>query len=159
MILVPPEMWENRTQTLSPPPVKKILNSKDHGYNKWTKVRLHQEPFLKSEKQKREPIPIPIAETGGTQPRFKTKPKGKRIIGSLPLFKTETLDSESETDSLPVHSKYINNVLRCKVSHDPNSGVHQDDADGSLKIEKSSFKYNDKRVLVDGKKYKATPSL
>jgi len=81
-------MFENRSQTLPPPPpVKKILNSEGHSYNKWTKVRLHQDPFLKSEKQKREPIPIPIVETGGTQPSFKTKPKRKRIIGSLPLFK------------------------------------------------------------------------
>jgi len=45
MILVPPEMWENRSQTLPPPPVKKILNSKGHSYRKWTKVRLHQDPF------------------------------------------------------------------------------------------------------------------
>jgi hypothetical protein len=42
-------------------------------------------------------------ETGVTQPNFKTKPKRKLIIGSLPLFKRETLDSESETDSLPMH--------------------------------------------------------
>jgi len=63
IISVPPEMWENRSQTLPPPPpppVKKILNSKDHSYNKWSEVRLHQDPFLKSEKLKREPIPIPI---------------------------------------------------------------------------------------------------
>jgi len=55
---------------------------------------LHQDPFLKSEKQKREPIPIQTVETGRTQPSFITKSKRKRIIGSLPLFKTETLDSE-----------------------------------------------------------------
>jgi len=36
----------------------------------------------------------------------------------LPWFKTETLDSESETDSLPIHSEYINNVLKRKISHD-----------------------------------------
>ena len=40
MNLVPQELWENR-QTLPPPPVKKILQSKDHSYNKWTQVRLH----------------------------------------------------------------------------------------------------------------------
>jgi hypothetical protein len=120
---------------------------------------LHQDPFLKSEKQKREPIPIPIVETGGTQPSFKTKPKRKRIIVSLPLFKTETLDSESETDSLPVHSKYINDVLRSKLSHDPTFDVYQDDTNGSFKMERSSFKYNDKHVFVDGKKHKATPGL
>jgi len=61
----------------------------------------------------------------------------------LPLFKTETLDSESETDSLPVHSKYINKVLRRKVSHCPTFGVYQDDTDDSLKIGMSSFKYNE----------------
>jgi len=126
MILIPPEMWENRSQTLPPPPVKKILNSKDRNYNKWTKVRMHQDPCLKREKQKREPIQIPIVETGGTQPNLKTKPKRKHIIGSLPLFKTGTIDSESQTNSLPVHSKYINNVLRCKLSHDTTFGVYQD---------------------------------
>ena len=102
MILVPPEMWETRSQT-SPPPVKTILNSKGHIYNKWTKVRLHQGPCLKSEKQKREPIPIQTVETKVTQPSFKTKTKRERITGSLPWFKTETLDAESETDSLPIH--------------------------------------------------------
>ena len=125
MILVSLEMWETRSQASSPPSVKTILNSKDHSYNKWTKVRLHQDPFLKSEKQKREPIPIPIIETGVTQPSFKTKPKRKRIIGSLPWFKTETLDYESETDFLSVYSKYINDVLRRKASHDPTFGVYQ----------------------------------
>jgi hypothetical protein len=87
MILVPPEMWENLSQTLPPTPYKKILNSKDHTFNKWLKVRLQQHPFLKSERQKRDPNPIPIVETGGTQPSFKTKPKRKCIIGSLRLFK------------------------------------------------------------------------
>jgi hypothetical protein len=81
MKLVPPEMWETRSQTL--PPVKTILNSKDHSYTKWNEVRLHQDPILKREKQKREPIPIPTVEAGVTQPSFKTKPKRKRIIGSL----------------------------------------------------------------------------
>jgi len=50
LILFPPEMWETRVQA-SPPPVKTILNIKDHSYNKSIKVRLHQDPFLKSEKQ------------------------------------------------------------------------------------------------------------
>jgi len=36
MILVPPELCENRSQ--EPPPVKNILKSKDHSYNKWTQV-------------------------------------------------------------------------------------------------------------------------
>jgi len=80
MILVPPELWENRTQE-PPPPVTEILKSKDHSYNKWTQVRLHQDPYLKTEKQKGEPIPIHIIETGSTKPSFKTKPKRKSIIG------------------------------------------------------------------------------
>ena len=122
MILVPPEMWETLSQA-SPPPVKTILNSKAHSYNKWMKVRLHQDPFLKSEKQKREPIPIPIVETKVTHPSFKTKPKRERITGSLPWFKTETLDSEQK-DSLPIHSEYINNVIKRKVSHDRTFGVY-----------------------------------
>jgi len=116
IVLVPPEMWENHSQTLPPPSLKMILNSKDQSYNKWTKVRLYQDSFLSSEKQKRGPIPKSILYSGVTQPSFKRNPKRKRIIGPLPLFKTETLDSESEEDSFPVHSKYVSNVLKRKVS-------------------------------------------
>jgi hypothetical protein len=152
MILVPPELWENRTQE-PPPTVKEILKSKDRSYNKLTQVRLHQDPYLKTEEQKREPIPIPITETGSTKPSFKTKPKLKRIIGSVPLFKTEF---ESETDDSPTHSKYIHNVLTRKISHDPTFVVYQDDTDGSFKIGRSSFKHNNKHVFVDGERYKAT---
>jgi len=62
MILVPTELWENRCQTPpppTPPPVKKILETKGHSYDKWNQFRLHQDPHLKTEKQKREHIPIP----------------------------------------------------------------------------------------------------
>ena len=114
MILVPPELWENRS--LPPPPVKKIIKSKDHSYNKLTQIRLHQDPYLKTDKRKLEPIPIPIIGTGDT--------KQNRIIGSVPLSKTE---SESETDTLPPHSKYILDALTRKVTHDPKFGVYQDD--------------------------------
>ena len=113
IILVPPELWEKRSQ--SPPPVKKIHKNKDHSYNKWTQVRLHQDQYLKTEKRKREPIPIPIIEQGET--------KRKRIIGSVPLFKTEMLDSESESESLPLNTKYVDNVLKRKGSRDPTFGV------------------------------------
>ena len=51
---------------------------------------------------------------------------------------------------------YINNVLRRKISHDPTSGVYQDDTSGSFKIRKSCFKYNDNHEFVDGKNYKAS---
>jgi len=95
-------------------------------------------------KGKDKSLPLEAPKTGthpntncrnsGTQTSFKPKLKRKRIIGSLPLFKTETLDYESETDSVPVQSKYINDVLRRKVSHDPTFGVYQDDTDGSFKI-------------------------
>jgi len=64
----------------------------------------------------------------------------------MPLFKME---SESETDVSPMHSEHIQNVLRRKVSHDPTFGVYQDDTDGSFRIGRSSFKYNDKHVFVD----------
>jgi len=37
--------------------------------------------------------------------------------------------------------------------------VYQDDTDGSFKRGRSSFKYNDKHVFVDGRKYKATEGL
>ena len=74
MILVPPELWEYRSVPL--PPVKKIIKSNDHSYNKWTKI---QDPYLKTEKRKREPIPIPIIKSRNV--------KRKRIIGSVLLFK------------------------------------------------------------------------
>ena len=37
--------------------------------------------------------------------------------------------------------------------------MDQDDTDGSFKIGRSSFKYNNKNVFVDGRKYKATQGL
>jgi len=58
-----------------------------------------------------------------------------------------------------VHSKYIHNVLRRRLSHDPTFGVYQNKTDGSFKIGSSTFKYTDKHVFVDGKKYKATQCL
>ena len=69
------------------------------------------------------------------------------------------MKSESETDLSRMHSECIRNVLRRKVSHDPTFGVHQDDTDGSFKIGRSSFKYNDKHLFVNGRKYTATPGL
>jgi len=45
-------------------------------------------------------------------------------------------------------------VLKSKVSHDPTFGVYQNDTDGSFKIGRSKFKYNDKDVFIDGRKYK-----
>jgi len=107
---------------------------------------------LKTEKQEREPISIPIIETSSAEPSFKTKPKRKRIIGSLPLFK---LGSKPQTDLSRMHSECIQNVLRRKVSHDPTFGVYEVDTDGSFKIGRSSFKYNDKHLFVDGRNYKA----
>jgi len=98
-----------RCRTPSPPPVKTILKSKDHSYNKWTSVRLHYDPYLKTEKLKREPFPIPIIET--------TRKSG-------PFIKAEKLDSELETNSQPMHSKYIHNVLIRRLSHDPTFGVY-----------------------------------
>ena len=54
-----------------------------------------------------------------------------------------------------MHSECIQNVLRRKVSHDPTFGVYEVDTDGSFKIGRSSFKYNDKHLFVDGRNYKA----
>ena len=50
-------------------------------------------------------------------------------------------------------------MLKRKTSHDPTFGVYQDEFVGPFKIGRSSFKYNDKHVFVDGKKYKATQGL
>jgi len=53
-------------------------------------------------------------------------------------------------------SEYTQNVLRRKVSKGPTFGVYQDDVDGSFKIGRSNFNYNDKHVFVDGRELKAT---
>ena len=58
-----------------------------------------------------------------------------------------------------MHSKYIHTVLRRKLSHDPTFGVYQNDTDGSFKIGSFSFKYTDKHLFVDGRKYKAPQGL
>ena len=108
---------------------------------------MHQDPYFKTEKRKREPIPIRIIESGVTKPTFKIK----RVIGSVPCLK----ESESQTDT-DTHSKYIQNVLTRKESHDHTFGVYQDETHGCFIMGRSSFKYNDKHVFVDGKKYKTT---
>ena len=148
MILVPPELC-GKSYPEPPPPVKEILKSKDHSYNKWTQVRLHQDPYLKPRNKNGNPfellklvVPNPVLK--------------QSLNGNVPLFKTET---ESETDSSPPHSKYIHYVLTRKVSHDPTFGVYEDDTNGLFKIGRSSFKYNNKHVFVDGNRYKATQGL
>jgi hypothetical protein len=66
MFLIPPKVWKGKCkvppkrQPPPPiPPVGKILKKKDHSYNKWTKVRMLQDPLLKAEQSKREP-PKPV---------------------------------------------------------------------------------------------------
>jgi hypothetical protein len=119
---------------------------------------------LKTEKRKRDSIPIPIVETGGTadsKHSFKTKARRNRTIGSAPVLKTESTESEidNESSASPVHSKYIQGVLRCKVSHDHTFGIYKADANGSFKIGHSKIKFSNKHVFVDGRRYKATPGL
>jgi hypothetical protein len=60
--------------------------------------------------------------------------------------------SESENDD-------ASPVLKRKIFHESDFGVYRDDTDGSLKIGRSNFKYNDTPVFVDGIKYKATSGL
>ena len=60
---------------------------------------------------------------------------------------------------MSLQSKYINNGLGRKVSHDPNFLVYHDDTDGSFKIGMSIFKYNNNHVFVEGKRCKATTGL
>ena len=45
----------------------------------------------------------------------------------------------------------MQNILTRKASHESTFGVYQNDSDVSFKIGRSSFKYNDKLVLVGGK--------
>jgi len=93
MILVPTLLLKN--SSLTPPPVKQILKSKDHSYNKWTQGRLHHDPYLKSDKQMREPILIPIIENSNAKPKqngnaqsvqclcLKQNPNGKPLFQSI----------------------------------------------------------------------------
>jgi hypothetical protein len=111
-------------------------------------------PILKNSKLKAGTHPILIVETGGTpetKPMFKTKSKRKRVISSAPVFKTEPIETETETDDgSPTPSRYIAGMLRSKSFNAPTFGVYQDDS-GSFKIGRSTFKYNDKHVYVDGR--------
>jgi hypothetical protein len=100
-----------------------------------------------------------LGGTPETKPSFKTKRQRKRIVCSVPVFKTETAQSESETDVSDVSPEDIHSVLRRKASHDPTFGVYQDDTYGSFKIDRSNFKYTDKYVFVDGKKFNSTNGL
>jgi hypothetical protein len=107
-------------------------------------VRLQPDPYLKTKKLNREPIAIPIIDA--------TRKTAPFIKAEKPVF-------EIQTGFQPVHSKYIHNVLKRKLTHDPTFGVYQDDTDGSFKIGRSSFTYNENSVFVDGKKYNATQRL
>jgi hypothetical protein len=142
MILVPPELWEKHCQKPLPPPsVKTILKSKNHSYDKWTRVRLQQDPYLRTEKLNREPIAVPIIETTS-----KTDP----------FIKAETPEFEIQT-GLP--SKYIQNVLKRRLTRDPTFDVYRDGTDGSFKIGSSRFTYTENNVFVDGRKFNGTQGL
>jgi hypothetical protein len=95
---------------------------------------------LETEKLKREFIPIPIIETTRKRGPFKLEP-------------------ELEINSQPVNSNYIHNMLKHRLSHDPGFGVYQDKTYGSFKMGRLIFKYNNKHVFVDGRKYKARHGL
>jgi hypothetical protein len=74
-------------------------------------VRLQQDPYLKTERLSRELIAVPIIEI--------TRKTGHFIKAEKPESKIET----------SLHSKYIQNVLKRKLTHDPKFGVYQDDTD------------------------------
>lgn len=121
---------------------------------------MHQDLYFKTEKQKHEPIPIRIDEIGITpdcKPRFETKARRKDVIGSAPVLRTQTTDTESENDEgIPVPSKYTEDVLKRKLSQDPTFGVYQDNTDDSFKIGRSKFQYKDKHIFVDDRNYNGT---
>jgi hypothetical protein len=107
VLLIPPELIEKKDKQ-PPPPLQEILKQKGRRFDKWARLR----PYLRSEKKKREPIPIPILETGGThkkQPRYKIERRKRR---TLPIFKTtDSRHSEPECSLLSErtpHSKYTN---------------------------------------------------
>jgi hypothetical protein len=93
IILVPPELWENRCKSPTPPHVKKIPKNKDNSYDKWTRVRMHQDPFLKTEKQRQEPVTFPIIE--------------REINNRKRLMIVKACSSS-------VHLKYIHNISKRK---------------------------------------------
>jgi len=79
VILVPPEFGK----PLSTPPLPiQNLKSEDHCYNKWTRVCLHQDTYLKIEKQKTATHPYSHKKLVVPN-RFKITPKPQRIIGSV----------------------------------------------------------------------------
>jgi len=49
--------------------------------------------------------------------------------------------------------------LRRKLSHDSTFRVYRDNIDGSFTIGRTSFKYNDKNMFIDGRKDKAIQGL
>ena len=92
-----PELWKNISQPKQSP-VNKYQKINDHIYNKRRQVPLHHDPYLKTWKRISEHISIPIVETGGTtatKSSLQKKRKRKRIFVSVPVFKTETAQSES----------------------------------------------------------------
>jgi hypothetical protein len=93
------------SKPLPPPSVKIILKSKNNSYDKWTQVRLQQDPYLRTEKLNREPIVVPIIES-------------TRKTGSF--IKAEKPESEIQTG---FNSKYIQNVLKRRLTQDPTFGV------------------------------------
>jgi hypothetical protein len=77
----------------------------------------------------------------------------------VPVFKTQTAQSESETGGSYVSPEYIHCVLRRKESQYPTFGVYQDDTNGSFKIGRSNFKYDDKHDFIVVKIFKAMHGL
>lgn len=78
---------------------------------------------------------------------FKTR--RNRVISSAPVFKTEPLQTDSDSENSGVSpSKYMTDVLK----RAPTFGVYQDN-NVLFKIGSSTFKYNDTHVYIDGTKY------
>jgi len=92
LILVPPELWEKRCKTPSPPPVKIILKVKIIAIINGFVFVCMKTCTRKLKNKKRDPLPIAIEET-------------KRRSG--PYIKAEKLQIEIKTNSQPVQSTYI----------------------------------------------------
>jgi hypothetical protein len=97
-----------------------------------SQLRLFQDRYLRSEKKKREHIPVLVVESGATPkklPRNKIK-KNRRIVSSLPVFKTEsfesgapTMPSEETEHSHTTQPHYMEWVIDRGDTHDPTFGV------------------------------------
>jgi len=58
MLLIPTEICKNHPQP--PPTLQNVHKSKNHGFDKSIRIRIHHGLYLNTDKRKHEIIPIPV---------------------------------------------------------------------------------------------------